>query len=84
LIKLTLRFEPRHVSLSIEDDGVGLAADLHKPGFGLQSMERRCREIGADLAITTTPGQGCRVTVTAAYRRRASIAKWLRMYFRLG
>jgi two-component sensor histidine kinase len=82
-IKLTLQFHARQASLSIEDNGAGYVADSHKPGFGLQSMMRRCREIGADLAITTSPGHGCKVTVTAPYRRRVSISKWLSMYFRL-
>jgi PAS domain S-box-containing protein len=49
----------------IEDRGAGFetAAERSHPGLGLSSMHERVRLVGADLAITSAPGQGTTVQV---------------------
>jgi signal transduction histidine kinase len=73
---LCLCFQPKHVSLTIEDNGAGFQAGTMNAGFGLQSMRRRCRAIGAELEVKSNPGAGCAVTVNAPTRRRIFGAKW--------
>lgn len=49
------------VRMSVADDGIGFAA-AERPGtstsYGLAAMGSRLRELGGDLAISSTPGEG--------------------------
>jgi signal transduction histidine kinase len=50
--------------LEIRDDGVGFdPAAGGNTGHGLRNMTTRARDIGADLQIISSPGQGCRILV---------------------
>ena len=52
--------------VEIRDDGRGFDPDAGHPGhFGLESMRSRAAEIGAQLTITSAPGQGTVVRVEA-------------------
>jgi signal transduction histidine kinase len=56
------------VTLTIEDDGRGF--DPHEPAadghhFGLANIRRRADDIGGTLTLTSRPGSGTRVEVTA-------------------
>jgi PAS domain S-box-containing protein len=55
----------------VADRGAGFdpAAERSHPGLGLSSMHERVRLVGADLAITSAPGQGTMVQVRATLRR---------------
>jgi PAS domain S-box-containing protein len=55
----------------VEDRGAGFdsAAERSHPGLGLSSMHERVRLVGADLAITSAPGQGTTVQVRVPLRR---------------
>jgi signal transduction histidine kinase len=54
--------------LEIRDDGVGFdPATVGCSGHGLRNMTARAREIGADLQIISSPGQGCRILVTVPH-----------------
>ena len=58
--KVTLRIE-RHASrlaITLDDDGVGFDPKTPRDGQGLASMERRAAEMGAEIAIDSTPGHG--------------------------
>lgn len=68
-ITVQLRFEPERVVLAVADDGRGFILP-HSPGemvplghFGLLGLRERAQLIGADLRLTSTPGQGTTVTV---------------------
>jgi signal transduction histidine kinase len=64
-IDLTLGGRP--LSLTVADDGRGLAADVvsrgRGGGFGITSMRERARGLGAELRITSAPGEGTTVQV---------------------
>jgi len=64
------------IELTISDDGVGFdAARVARDaggGLGLASVQERARLIGADLEVTTAPGEGTSISVTAVLRSAAS------------
>nr|MEE4269352.1 ATP-binding protein [Candidatus Krumholzibacteria bacterium] len=67
--KMTIQLEygEDHVHLVISDDGVGFDyADFktnNRDHFGLFAIEERLRDLGGCLAIESTPGHGCRITL---------------------
>ncbi len=65
--QITVRLEQQHntLALTIEDNGVGFAPGLIKPGrFGVPTMECRARSVGAALVIDSAPGSGTRIIAT--------------------
>jgi len=58
-IDIDLRDEPRHIVVSVQDDGSGFASDARGPtGMGLRIMRHRAGILGAHLKITSKPGHG--------------------------
>jgi len=55
--------------LQVEDSGPGMEAGSLKPskekGFGLYSLSERIRNFGGTLTITSTPGKGTKILLTA-------------------
>jgi signal transduction histidine kinase len=50
--------------VTIADDGRGFDVDAPQPGhFGLRGMREQAELIGARLEVTSSPGQGTRVTI---------------------
>lgn len=72
-IIVQLIFEAKEISLQIIDDGVGFVPstnwmEMIKNGqFGLVSMKEQAETICGKFALTSTPGQGTLVSVTAPY-----------------
>lgn len=63
--------EAATVRVSVVDDGTGFEQMASRPGhLGLSTMAQRAAAIGADLAITSTPGIGTAVTVSLTHNRR--------------
>jgi signal transduction histidine kinase len=63
---ITLAFQTRRVTLSIKDDGVGLATanpqnQCH--GFGMDTMRERAQGIGGHLRVESRAGRGTTVRV---------------------
>jgi len=52
--------------MRIEDDGCGFSnsAELNSSGMGMQTMQRRAEEIGAQLSITSKNACGTVVSLT--------------------
>ena len=76
-IIIHLDHQPGRVSLSIRDDGTGFdfaSAGSSQPGqhFGLLGMRERAGRIGAQLDVSSAPGQGCTVRVTKMIEDRGS------------
>ena len=56
---VTLQVEPSRVLLQVHDDGCGFVpGPLSGSHFGLQSMRERAAEIGAELRLVSSPGEG--------------------------
>ena len=60
--RLELSFSPSELVLCVLDEGAGFVSEAPPgDGQGLQSMRDRARQIGADLEVTSRPGNGARV-----------------------
>jgi signal transduction histidine kinase len=66
-ITISLDYLADQTRLTIRDEGRGFdssSPDLSPgPHFGLLGMRERAAKIGAELTLTSLPGQGCEVTV---------------------
>jgi signal transduction histidine kinase len=65
-----LRFADREAVLTIEDNGVGLRPeDKTTGGTGISNIERRSRELGGHMQLTSKPGEGCCVAIRFPIQR---------------
>ncbi len=60
--RIRLEEDESSVWVTVEDDGSGFAVADEHDGFGLLGMRERVELAGGELEITSTPGQGTRVT----------------------
>ena len=64
-IRVTLHFAEEAVSLSIDDDGAGFAADeLSGTSFGIPGMRARVERLLGDFSLQSKPGHGTNIQVT--------------------
>lgn len=88
-IEVELHYERGQFRIRIRDDGVGIPADIMKPGFrtghwGLPGMRERATKLGGHLEIWSRPGAGTeielRIPAAAAYvpKRKRRRLGWLR------
>lgn len=65
-LKIALQYSEVLFNLTLEDDGAGFSPGLLKDnlGAGLNNMKNRAFLIGAIANIDSSPGEGCRITVT--------------------
>ncbi|SNS18643.1 Signal transduction histidine kinase [Actinomadura mexicana] len=59
-VGIVLERHPHGVELEITDDGRGFAVAGSR-GFGLDGMRRRLAELGGELTVTSSPGEGTRI-----------------------
>jgi signal transduction histidine kinase len=59
-VGVTLARHDDEVELEITDDGIGFAV-REAPGFGLDGMRKRLAELGGQLTVTSSPGDGTRI-----------------------
>jgi signal transduction histidine kinase len=59
-VGITLTRHDDEVELEITDDGIGFAVQ-QSPGFGLDGMRKRLAELGGQLTVTSSPGDGTRI-----------------------
>ena len=61
--------ENNQLGLTVSDNGKGFEVQAENPGcpegFGLFSIQERLSVIGGTFQITSAPGKGCRITLTA-------------------
>lgn len=77
VIDVVLTYRPHRFCLTVADDGIGMSADLMANGraghFGLAGMRERAARIGAELALSSIPGQGTELLLKmragAAYKK---------------
>jgi signal transduction histidine kinase len=53
------------VSLCISDDGIGFDTSERSAGLGLLGMRERVSMLGGEFSVTSTPGEGTTIRVTA-------------------
>ncbi|MFV2178124.1 ATP-binding protein [Actinomadura sp. LOL_016] len=56
------------MELEITDDGRGFSV-ADSRGFGLDGMRRRLEELGGELTVTSSPGDGTRVLAVLPLNR---------------
>ncbi|WP_433474654.1 sensor histidine kinase [Spirillospora sp. CA-142024] len=59
-VGVVLERHPHGVELEITDDGRGFVV-VESRGFGLDGMRRRLAELGGELTVTSSPGDGTRI-----------------------
>jgi signal transduction histidine kinase len=64
-IKIEIRRTSRGFVLTIVDDGLGFDPGKSHPGNGLRNLRKRAQEMGASLDVSSEPGRGTTVTLTA-------------------
>jgi len=63
-VYIKLEYRPKHVVVSIRDDGVGFDLDTvrmsrtHRPSLGLAGMQERAALVKGEVSIQSSPGQG--------------------------
>jgi signal transduction histidine kinase len=72
LVRITVRFDRRLVSLSVRDNGRGFDASLVDPlvvpHYGLLGMRERVERLGGTFALDSQPGHGTTVDVSVPLR----------------
>ncbi len=70
-----LSISDRELLLTVQDNGCGLNPNENPPGWnggtGIPSMRRRAECLGGHAQITSTPGQGCTVSIHLPARHGA-------------
>jgi len=64
-LEIAIGYEKRFVHLSIRDNGCGFVKSGDLLGFGLRGMRKRAATISGRLEITSQPGEGTGIEVTA-------------------
>ena len=63
-VYIQLEYRPKHVVVSVRDDGVGFDLDMvrmsrsRRPSLGLAGMRERAALLGGEVSIQSSPGQG--------------------------
>src|SRR6187402_1443585 len=61
IVRIRLVGEPKHISFSVDDSGVGFDPARVEPGIGLVSLADRVDVLGGNLTIDSYPGLGTRI-----------------------
>jgi signal transduction histidine kinase len=75
-ITLSLEYTKDIVRLGIRDDGYGFTPGGEMHGFGVPGMRKRADRIAAQFEMTSTPGQGTSICVTAAIPPPVTWSSW--------
>jgi len=74
-IKVSIQKVDHRIHICVEDDGVGFDSAkaesmiTNKKTFGLFSIRERLEHLGGNLEIKSSPGCGCRITITSPLSR---------------
>jgi PAS domain S-box-containing protein len=75
-VKVSIRKLGKQICVTVEDDGAGfdpaetISMAAKRGEFGLFSIRERLEDLGGHLQIDSTPGRGCKVTMTAPLKRK--------------
>lgn len=77
-VKVKVYRQDAEIGICVEDDGVGfepantISVGPKTGGFGLFSIRERLEQLGGHLEIKSSPGHGCRVTISAPLKQTGS------------
>jgi len=77
-VNIHLRYEPKHVRISVFDNGVGFDREqvrqkgTNRPSLGLAGMEERAALLGGTVTIQSRPGYGTEVEVVIPYQHSSA------------
>lgn len=74
-VNVDLAFNDGTVSLSIRDDGKGFDSTAQRSGHGLNNMAERAEELGGQIKIASSPGNGTELTMTIPINTPLEAAK---------
>jgi signal transduction histidine kinase len=63
LLELIVKENNNQLQIAITDNGKGFTADVIKRGNGLNNMQKRADELGADFNIQSKPGEGAVISL---------------------
>ena len=76
-LSVFLRFDPGHLHLSIEDNGVGFDSSLDRleesQHYGLVGMRERVERMGGEFTLTSSQGEGTQVRLTIPVARSSRV-----------
>jgi PAS domain S-box-containing protein len=75
-ITIDLWYENNIVTLTTEDNGIGIQNHEDPQGMGLKIMNFRANMIGADLTISSNQGKGTKVTLSFRYDGHNETSIW--------
>ena len=78
-LNIVLEYQKDCLRLLIIDDGRGFQQREDLGGFGLLGMRKRAASIAASLNISSEPGNGTQVAVTAPLPPRLTFTSWPRL-----
>ena len=71
VVRVELRLSPEHVTLTVQDDGVGFDPQAIPRGrYGLIGLNERVRLLGGSLHLESSPGEGTRVQAQVPLKLR--------------
>ena len=73
-VLISLKNHPTHVSVQIEDDGVGFnTSSIARSSYGLVGMRQRVEAAGGSLSVTSRHGTGTVISATLPLRPPAAL-----------
>jgi signal transduction histidine kinase/ligand-binding sensor domain-containing protein len=83
-IEVGIVYQARRFSLTVRDDGIGIAADLLEKGreghFGFTGMRERAQKIRGELTVLSRPGAGTEIDLavpgSVAFRKERKRFAW--------
>jgi signal transduction histidine kinase len=72
-VKVTLGANPRHLELTVRDDGAGFDPEVSQRGMGIRNMTSRVGVLGGGFVMMSTPGRGTTVRCSVPYDARTPV-----------
>ena len=83
-LKIDAQYSSAAVMLTVRDDGAGFVPGGNLRGFGLVGIRKRAESISATLNISSTPGHGTELKVTAPLPPGFTLARLPRYLWKFG
>jgi signal transduction histidine kinase len=78
-LTVSLLYEDHCVELIVKDNGQGFDSTTTKAGLGIMSMQKRARDIGGVLRISSTVGNGTEVYLRVGLHSQSITGRIIKM-----